>query len=152
MLKNRNGELKPIVSIERVEKKKATYNFEVAKNHDYFVGRNGWLVHNQSRTTPSFLGQENGPAIPVPNGSTSTPVINGAGRTTGFGYKGGSGGNGLSPKVDTIRIMDPTLPKPPSPGYPNGYVNYMNRGGQSINPYTGQTIPKSSPWWHIPLE
>lgn len=43
-----NKKQKPIPSIERVEQTKATYNFEVANNHDYFVGEIGWLVHNQS--------------------------------------------------------------------------------------------------------
>lgn len=61
-------------------------------------------------------------------------------------------GNGLNPRVSSVRVMNPTLPKGPSPGYPNGYVNYMNKGGQAVNPYTGQTVPKNSPWWHIPLD
>jgi hypothetical protein len=33
-----------------------------------------------------------------------------------------------------------------SAGYPNGYVNYSNSSGQSINPYSGQTVAPSSPW------
>jgi hypothetical protein len=51
LLKNRTGEWQPIRSIEKVAETLATYNFEVAKNHDYFVGQNGWLVHNQSLWT-----------------------------------------------------------------------------------------------------
>jgi RHS repeat-associated protein len=101
--------------------------------------------------TPSFLGQENGPAIPIPEGASGpTPTPNGK----GFMYNGGNGGNGLSPKVCNVRIMDPTAPQGPSPGYPNGYVNYGNGNSptpQSVNPYTGQTVGKGSPWWHIPL-
>ena len=31
---------------------------------------------------------------------------------------------------------------------PYGYASYLNSGGQTINPFTGQTVGKSSPWWH----
>jgi len=48
LLKLASGEWKPILSIQGVQESATTYNFEVAKNHDYFVGQNGWLVHNQS--------------------------------------------------------------------------------------------------------
>lgn len=102
--------------------------------------------------TPSFLGQSSGPAISVPEGAVFTPIVNPGGKITGFGYTGGTGGgNGLSSKVTAIRIMDPTLPRGPSPGYPNGYVNYMNASGQAVNPLSGQTVARSSPWWHLPL-
>ena len=100
----------------------------------------------------TFLGQANGPAIPVPAGSSQGPIINPGGMTTGFGYTGGSGGgNGLHPKVTSVRIMNPTQPRGPSPGYPNGYVNYMNQYGQSIHPYAGQTLSRKDWWWHIPM-
>ncbi len=32
--------------------------------------------------------------------------------------------------------------------YPNGYVSYLNEGGQTVNPFTGQTISPSDPFWH----
>ena len=100
------------------------------------------------RATPSFLGQESGPLIPVPEGATGPiPTANGLGDQ----FVGGSGGNGLAPSASNVRVMDPTVPKGPSPGYPNGYVNYTNSSGQTIDPVTGQTVPRSSPWWHIPL-
>lgn len=35
--------------------------------------------------------------------------------------------------------------------YPNGYVSYMNSGGQVVNPLTGRTLQPSDPLWHIPL-
>lgn len=54
LLKDKTGEWKPIIAIEKVAETKATYNFEVFKNHDYFVGQNGWLVHNQSLTTSTL--------------------------------------------------------------------------------------------------
>jgi hypothetical protein len=98
---------------------------------------------------PDFIGTENGDLIPVPSGATGPiPADNGA----GFQYTGGSGGNGLDPRVTNVRVMDPTLPKPPSPGYPNGYVSYSNAVGQTVNPYTGQTVSRSDPWWHIELK
>jgi RHS repeat-associated protein len=106
-----------------------------------------------SSIAPTMIGQEAGPSIVVPQGATGpTPIINKSGITTGFGYTGGSGGLSLSPRVSDLRIMDPTLPKGPSPGYPAGYANYSNAAGQSVNPTTGQTVAKSNVWWHIPLD
>jgi hypothetical protein len=105
----------------------------------------------RTNVTPNFLGQADGPAIPIPRGASGpTPVANGQ----GVMYTGGNGGNGLNGTVSNVRIMDPTLPSGPSPGYPNGYVNYTNGSvptPQSVNPYTGQTVGRASPWWHIPL-
>ena len=46
LLKDRTGAWKPTLAIEKVVQTEATYNFEVERNHDYFVGENGWLVHN----------------------------------------------------------------------------------------------------------
>lgn len=34
---------------------------------------------------------------------------------------------------------------------PNGYVTYMNGGGQAVNPLTGRTLQPSDPLWHIEL-
>ncbi len=99
-----------------------------------------------------FVVSPGGDAIIVPRGASGpVPIINQGGRTTGFGYTGGSGGLGLDPRVSNVRIMDATLPRGPSPGYPAGYVNYQNIGGQSVNPFTGQTIAPNNPLWHIPL-
>jgi hypothetical protein len=36
--------------------------------------------------------------------------------------------------------------------YPNGYVSYENGLGQTVNPFTGQTIAPSDPFWHWALE
>ena len=96
----------------------------------------------------TMIGQESGPSIVVPEGATGpTPAWNGAGAQ----YTGGRGGPGLSPRVSGLRIMEPTLPKGPSPGYPSGYGSYFNANGQTVNPLTGQTIARSDAWWHIPL-
>ncbi len=32
--------------------------------------------------------------------------------------------------------------------YPNGYVSYFNEAGQTVKPFTGQTIARSDPFWH----
>jgi hypothetical protein len=36
--------------------------------------------------------------------------------------------------------------------YPNGYASYLTPAGQTVNPLTGQTVGKSSPWWHWGFE
>ena len=89
-------------------------------------------------------GQSRRRRNPCAKGATPTPVINDAGKVTGLGYTGGSGGNGLSPDVTGVRIMNPTSE------YPNGYVTYM-RGQQGANPSTGKPISDSDPMRHIPL-
>jgi hypothetical protein len=40
------GKWQQIVSIEQQERSKQVYNFAVEDNHNYFVGQNGTLVHN----------------------------------------------------------------------------------------------------------
>jgi len=95
---------------------------------------------------PSFLGQAQGPAIAVPQGSTGpVATVNNLGDM----FIGGNGGNGLADGVNSVRIMDP------NPLNPTGYVNYgsiqSDGGWQSVNPYTGSPISPNSPWWHIPL-
>jgi hypothetical protein len=30
---------------------------------------------------------------------------------------------------------------------PTGYASYLTGGSQTINPFTGQTVGKSSSWW-----
>lgn len=85
----------------------------------------------------------NGEMVIVPKGAQGPfPVESGK----GFMFRGGSGGHGLSDAATDVRIMDPvTGGKYPKP---NGYASYLNGGGQTINPFTGQTVGKSSPWWH----
>jgi hypothetical protein len=85
----------------------------------------------------------NGETVIVPKGAEGPfPVESGK----GFMFRGGSGGHGLSDAASDVRIMDPVVggkyPKP------NGYASYLNGGGQTINPFTGQTVGKSSSWWH----
>lgn len=56
----------------------------------------------------------------------------------------------MSPNVTNVRIMDPVLDgKYP---HPYGYVVYMNKEGQTINPFTGRTIRPSDPFSHLDLD
>jgi len=94
---------------------------------------------------PDFIVTPSAEVIPVPQGANGPyPTQN-----PGIQFNGGSGGNGLAGNVTDMRIMDPTTQ------YPGGYVNYgslqENGGWQSVNPYTGQPISQSNPWWHIPI-
>jgi len=93
--------------------------------------------------SPNFVVHPSGEVVPVPTGAVGpTPVRSG----NGFQYTGGSGGHGLDPRVTDVRIMDSvTTGKYPKP---DGYVSYGNAGGQTVNPWTGQTISRSDPWWH----
>lgn len=95
--------------------------------------------------SPSFIAHPNGEIVAVPRGAMGpTPTATGK----GFQFTGGSGGHGLDPRVTGIRIMDPvTTGKYP---YPHGYVSYVNRSGQTVNPWTGRTVPRSDPWAHWP--
>ena len=98
---------------------------------------------SSTTSSPNFVVTEGGVSIPVPQGATGPmPTQNGL----GFRYEGGAGGSGLNSQVSGVRIMDPTT------RYPNGYVNYYNQSGQSVNPYTGQTVGKASEWWHIEIK
>jgi RHS repeat-associated protein len=94
--------------------------------------------------TPDFIVTPNGRAFPVPRGSTGpSPTENGK----GYAYTGGSGGYGLSPKVDTLRMMDPVTSGRYQ--YPDGYGVYQNSQEQGVDPATGRTIPDNSPLRHI---
>jgi RHS repeat-associated protein len=45
-----------VIKLQRVRGKFTVYNFEVADNHDYFVGKQGILVHNANYGTPVQAG------------------------------------------------------------------------------------------------
>jgi RHS repeat-associated protein len=96
---------------------------------------------------PGFIVSKGGTAFPVPKGATGPfPATSGK----GFQFIEGVGGNGLSPKVTGFRFMDPVTTGKFQ--YPGGYGSYFNKAGQTINPFTGQTISPSNPWWHIPAK
>ena len=98
-------------------------------------------------SAPAFIVSRGGTVYPVPQGA-SGPIPATSGK--GIQFTGGSGGHGLSPNTTDIRIMDPITSGKYQ--YPGGYGSYGNAAGQIVNPLSGQTIPKSDPWWHIPAE
>jgi RHS repeat-associated protein len=110
-----------------------------------------WTAETAPRTfglAGVFIGQFRGPSIVVPNNAVGpTPSFSGKGVV----YTGGQGGPGLDARVSGVRIMEPTAPRGPSPGYPSGYAVYSNSTGQPVNPMTGQTVSPQSPTRHIPL-
>lgn len=57
-------------------------------------------------------------------------------------FTGGSGGNGLDPRVTGVRIMDANNNQ-------GARAVYMNQSGQTVNPYTGRTVPNSDPFAHF---
>ncbi len=90
----------------------------------------------------SHLGHE----LPgVPANAVGTAVRTGR----GLEYKIKPRTPKISPKVHSIRIMDPTTTG--TYQYPNGYAVYMNVTGQTINPLNGHTIGRTDPGAHIPL-
>ncbi|WP_187978214.1 DUF6531 domain-containing protein [Mycetocola sp. JXN-3] len=96
--------------------------------------------------SPNFIVHPNGTTIIVPDGAVGPkPTDYG----TGFQFTGGNGGKLLDPRVTEVRIMDPVTSGKFQ--YPNGYASYSNKIGQAVNPYTGQTISKTHPLWHLEL-
>jgi hypothetical protein len=100
-----------------------------------------------SARSPDFIVSKGGTVYPVPK-DASGPIPAESGK--GFQFTGGSGGHGLSPKTTDVRIMDPVTSGKYQ--YPGGYGSYGNAAGQTVNPFSGQTIPPSDPWWHIPAQ
>lgn len=91
---------------------------------------------------PSFIVKPNGETVIVPEGASGPFPTRG----DGFQFTGGAGGHGLDSSVSSVRIMDPVTTGKYT--YPNGYASYSNGAGQTVNPFTGQTVGRSSEWWH----
>jgi RHS repeat-associated protein len=91
----------------------------------------------------SFIAKSNGEVISVPEGAQGPRSVRSG---NGFQFTGGSGGGPLDARVAGVRVMDPVTSGKYL--YQNGYVSYFNEVGQSVNPFTGQTIPPSDPFWH----
>lgn len=128
------------VSVRQLATPEYTYNLTVEHNHNYFVGVAGVLVHNGG---PDFIVTPSGQVFPVPTGAQGpVAAINNAGKTMGFGFTGGSGGNGLDPKVSNLTFKDANWNQ-------GARAAYMNKAGQKVNPYTGKTIGNAEPWSHI---
>ena len=96
-----DGRFVEITGIHSRDARTRVWNLEVQDLHSYYVktGDANVLVHNSL-----FIGTPNGPPYVVPEGASGpVDVVNGAGKVTGQGYVGGSGGPGLDPRVDTLR-------------------------------------------------
>jgi len=73
LVQSLQGAWRRVVSITPVEGQETVYNFTVAKDHDYFVGETGFLVHNSRcrcsftpRGGPTFYGVSGDPARLLP--------------------------------------------------------------------------------------
>lgn len=145
-----SGRTVPVLSVGRHDERTTVYNLSIQQIHTFFVGFSSALVHNMCAATgprqPDYIVTPGGVVVPVPKGAVGpTPVSGGK----GFQFTGGGGGHGFDPRTTNVRIMDPVTTGQYT--YPNGYVSYSNASGQTVNPYTGQTVAKSDPWWHIRL-
>ncbi|CAN5479054.1 hypothetical protein BH10ACT9_BH10ACT9_14530 [soil metagenome] len=96
---------------------------------------------------PQVIQGPGGETLPLaPENSIGSITDNGRGMM--FDIPPGT--EGLDPRVARVRIMDP-IDSGPYP-YPNGYAVYQNNRGQAVNPVTGNTVGRSDPYWHIPLQ
>jgi hypothetical protein len=96
---------------------------------------------------PHMIQGPGGEVLPlVPENAIGNVVNNGK----GLMFDIPAGTEGLDPRVVGVRVMDPVDSGPYQ--YPNGYVVYQNAAGQAVNPVTGNTVGRSDPYWHIPLQ
>lgn len=95
--------------------------------------------------TPQILRVGDARITAVPAGAAGKPTVTGKGLV----YEIPSGTPELSPNVSSIRVMDPMVTGKYT--YPNGYAVYMNKSGQTIDPFSGQTVSNSHPFAHIAL-
>lgn len=105
-------------------------------------GLAGGAAASKSPATVTLNGTEYPAAIPR---TATRPANRGAGTV----FTVPKGTPGLHPNVVETRVMAPKGGRYP---YPNGYVNYLNKGNQAVHPATGRTLSPSDPAWHIPLE
>jgi len=109
------GEWRAITAITPVTGEVTVYNFTVAKDHDYFVGETGFLVHNANcepceghHIIPKFLGgNPNGKLAFIPQ--SYHRLITNAFRTiaagTGPGYGYDFSGNGFPTAPERLDIL-----------------------------------------------
>jgi hypothetical protein len=105
------GQWRGIRHIERVSEKLTVHNFEVADNHDYFVGRVGILVHNQCVNPSSKTVAKAEKALA--NGATEVTVKSEAEagevflrNYQGDGYKNTTGMHGADVRNDKFLFPD----------------------------------------------
>lgn len=85
-------------------------------------------------------GGANLPGVP-PGLISNTPAKSGQ----GWIYPITPNQPGIDPRVISIRVMEPNAQ------HPNGYLNYLNKMGQEVDPFTGRTVSATNPFAHIPL-
>jgi hypothetical protein len=151
------GELKPddtlltpagptatVVTVVNFASSEPMYNLTVNTDHTYYVmaGETPVLVHNDGGY-PVWVLSPNGELLPgIPSGAVGTVTNNGKGLT----YQLPAGTDGIDSRVTQMRVMMPTAQQP------SGYVVYMNKSGQTVNPLTGRTtVGKSDPYAHLSL-
>ena len=101
-------------------------------------GVTGEVAAAGSRAGPDFIAAADGSVFPVPRGATG-PLPT---RAPGMQFTGGSGGNGFDPRVTGVRFMDANANQ-------GARAVYMNQSGQTVNPFTGRTVPYSDPTAHF---
>ncbi|MEU3826595.1 polymorphic toxin-type HINT domain-containing protein, partial [Streptomyces sp. NPDC029080] len=127
-----------------------TYNLTVEGLHSYYVLAGGTpvLVHNSRCLIGDIVGPQ-GEKLWLPKGRKAIATAN---NLKGWIYDikpSEVAANGFHKTVKYVRVMDPGT----SGGrfYKNGYISYINDAGQIINPFSGQTLTKADPYWHIEI-
>jgi hypothetical protein len=110
------GQWRSITAITPVKTEQTVYNFTVDKDHDYFVGETGFLVHNaggcgcktnRHHYTPKFIGgNPKGPFSTIPSAyhDLITAAFRTAATSRGYGYQYWR--NGFPPEDIRNEIMD----------------------------------------------
>lgn len=122
-----------------------TYNLTVDDLHTFYVlaGNTPVLVHNSRCQFASMSGPQ-GVTLWLPQGRKALATAN---NLKGWFYDikpAEAAAAGYHKSTRYVRVMNPVTSGPHS--YPNGYVSYLNEGGQIINPITGKTVVKSDPF------
>ncbi|SBT91047.1 RHS repeat-associated core domain-containing protein [Streptomyces sp. DI166] len=145
-LRTASGTTAEVERTHQYSRMQRTHDLTVDGIHTYYVlaGDTPLLVHNTNCPIASVTGP-GGEVLPLPKGAAGTPVNSGK----GWAYDIPAGTKGLDPRVVRVRVMDPVTTGKYQ--YPKGYVVYMNKAGQSVNPITGQTVSKADPYNHIPI-
>ncbi|MBK8150792.1 MAG: hypothetical protein IPK58_21975 [Acidobacteria bacterium] len=154
LLKNSAGEWKPIIAIERVTESRATFNFEVEGNHNYFVGLGGWLVHNDCFRSSSLSNRWHGPDgrfITPPSADDMRNLARSNGwlntKTTAAGFESWTDANG----VVRMKIKPPSNALGLLPGSQGPRVTLKNAANQYVDGF-GRVVRRRSTTTHAPIQ
>lgn len=111
------------------------------------------LLNAEKQRYLDVLPQQHPPANVIGPGGVNLPgvppgLISDTPAKTGQGwiYPIAPNQPGIDPRVVSVRVMESTEL------YPHGYIVYMNGIGQTVNPFTGQTVSDfADQYAHIPL-